>query len=78
MNATPLGAAGAALMFREGETSAAELAQALRDIISSPARRAQMAAAARSQGRPGAAAMIVDHCLSLMKELAASKAGPTT
>jgi UDP-N-acetylglucosamine--N-acetylmuramyl-(pentapeptide) pyrophosphoryl-undecaprenol N-acetylglucosamine transferase len=62
LNARAMAEAGAALMLRQAELTAATLADALRPIVSDPARRATMAAAMRRFARPDAAARIVDWC----------------
>jgi UDP-N-acetylglucosamine--N-acetylmuramyl-(pentapeptide) pyrophosphoryl-undecaprenol N-acetylglucosamine transferase len=59
-NARALEKAGAALLFPQAELSGERLARALRELAADPARRAQMATAMKSLGRPEAAAAIVD------------------
>jgi UDP-N-acetylglucosamine--N-acetylmuramyl-(pentapeptide) pyrophosphoryl-undecaprenol N-acetylglucosamine transferase len=59
-NAESLAAAGAAECIREEVLTPGGLADTLRGIVDDPARRRTMAEAARRQGRPDAAATIVD------------------
>lgn len=59
-NAAALVAAGAAVMVRESELNAADLAREINRIFDEPGLRLKMAEAARRQGRPEAAALIVD------------------
>jgi UDP-N-acetylglucosamine--N-acetylmuramyl-(pentapeptide) pyrophosphoryl-undecaprenol N-acetylglucosamine transferase len=59
-NAEALAAAGAAECIREEVLTPGGLADTLRGIVDDPARRRNMADAARRQGRPDAAATIVD------------------
>ena len=67
-NARVLVDAGAALMFREGETDSRSLAEALSSLIKNEDKRKEMAERAKSVARPEAAATIVDHCLEIMRE----------
>jgi UDP-N-acetylglucosamine--N-acetylmuramyl-(pentapeptide) pyrophosphoryl-undecaprenol N-acetylglucosamine transferase len=62
LNAREMAEAGAALMFRQAELTAAQLAAALRPLIAEPARRRAMGDAMRALARPGAAAAVVDWC----------------
>ena len=64
-NARPLAEAGAALAIAEPDFSAARLTDAITQILTDPARAAQMAGAARALGRPDAAARLYD----LVKDL---------
>ena len=59
-NAAALEQAGAAVMIREQDLDAGGLAQQIRGLLDDPGRRRAMGEAARRQGRPDAAAMIVD------------------
>jgi UDP-N-acetylglucosamine--N-acetylmuramyl-(pentapeptide) pyrophosphoryl-undecaprenol N-acetylglucosamine transferase len=59
-NAEALAAAGAAECIREEVLTPGGLADTLRGIVDDPARRRTMAEAARREGRPDAAATIVD------------------
>jgi UDP-N-acetylglucosamine--N-acetylmuramyl-(pentapeptide) pyrophosphoryl-undecaprenol N-acetylglucosamine transferase len=61
-NAREMAEAGAALMLRQAELTAASLADALRPILAEPSRRSAMATAMRAFARPRAAADIVDWC----------------
>lgn len=62
-NAEALERAGAAIMVRESELQSSKLADAVRGLIEQEDRRRLMALAAREQGRPEAAAAIVDDLL---------------
>lgn len=62
-NAQHLEDAGAAVAL-VGEVTADRLQNALGPLLADPARRARMAAAARSHGRPDAADRLVDVLLS--------------
>jgi UDP-N-acetylglucosamine--N-acetylmuramyl-(pentapeptide) pyrophosphoryl-undecaprenol N-acetylglucosamine transferase len=62
LNAREMAAAGAALMFRQSELTADLLADALRPLLSDPARRRTMGAAMRALAKPGAAAAVIDWC----------------
>jgi UDP-N-acetylglucosamine--N-acetylmuramyl-(pentapeptide) pyrophosphoryl-undecaprenol N-acetylglucosamine transferase len=62
LNAREMAEAGAALMFRQAELTAEQLAEALRPLLADPARRRAMGAAMKALARPGAAAAIVDWC----------------
>ena len=64
LNARAMADAGAALMFKQSELTADELAEALRPLVTDPARRAEMGAKMKSLARPGAAAAIIDWCES--------------
>jgi UDP-N-acetylglucosamine--N-acetylmuramyl-(pentapeptide) pyrophosphoryl-undecaprenol N-acetylglucosamine transferase len=57
-NAQALAAAGAALVFRQGELDGPKLAAAVRELLSDPARLGAMQAATRALARPDAAATI--------------------
>jgi UDP-N-acetylglucosamine--N-acetylmuramyl-(pentapeptide) pyrophosphoryl-undecaprenol N-acetylglucosamine transferase len=59
-NAHALAEAGAALALREKETTAESLGLAVSRLMNDPAQRLRMADAARTLGRPDAAAAIVD------------------
>jgi UDP-N-acetylglucosamine--N-acetylmuramyl-(pentapeptide) pyrophosphoryl-undecaprenol N-acetylglucosamine transferase len=63
-NAEPLAKAGAALIVRDAELTPERLAAALASLLWDQERRARMARAARSLGRPEAAAAVVDLALS--------------
>ncbi len=62
-NAEALEHAGAAIMVRESELGGSKLCDAIRSLIENDERRRTMASAARAQGRPDAAAAIVDDLL---------------
>ncbi len=62
LNAREMAEAGAALMFRQADLTADGLAEALRPLVSDPARRAAMGAAMKALARPGAAAAVIDWC----------------
>jgi UDP-N-acetylglucosamine--N-acetylmuramyl-(pentapeptide) pyrophosphoryl-undecaprenol N-acetylglucosamine transferase len=62
-NAEALERAGAAIMVREAELGGAKLADSVRGLLEQEERRRAMATAARGQGRPDAAAAIVDDLL---------------
>jgi UDP-N-acetylglucosamine--N-acetylmuramyl-(pentapeptide) pyrophosphoryl-undecaprenol N-acetylglucosamine transferase len=62
LNARELAEAGAALMFRQAELTADQLADALRPLVADPARRAEMAARMKARARPAAAATVIDWC----------------
>jgi UDP-N-acetylglucosamine--N-acetylmuramyl-(pentapeptide) pyrophosphoryl-undecaprenol N-acetylglucosamine transferase len=62
LNAREMAEAGAALMFRQAELTAEQLAEALRPLLADPARRRAMGAAMKALARPGAAAAVVDWC----------------
>jgi len=62
INARELADAGAALMFRQAELTADQLAEALRPLVTDPARRAEMGARMKARARPGAAATVIDWC----------------
>ena len=64
LNARAMADAGAALMFRQAELTASELADALRPLVTDPARRAEMGAKMKALARPAAAAAIIDWCES--------------
>lgn len=63
-NAIALEQAGAAIVIREQALTVDGLAQTVNGLIDDPDRRRSMAEAARSQGRPEAAAAIVDDLCS--------------
>jgi len=69
-NAVAVQAAGAAMMIEEKQLTAEKLLAALREIVESPERRRQMAAAARALAKPRAADDIVDFCISLAERQA--------
>jgi UDP-N-acetylglucosamine--N-acetylmuramyl-(pentapeptide) pyrophosphoryl-undecaprenol N-acetylglucosamine transferase len=62
INAREMADAGAALMFRQSELTAARLADAVRPLLDSR-KRADMAAAMKALAKPRAAAAVVDWCL---------------
>jgi UDP-N-acetylglucosamine--N-acetylmuramyl-(pentapeptide) pyrophosphoryl-undecaprenol N-acetylglucosamine transferase len=62
LNAREMADAGAALMFKQSELTAARLAEALRPLVSDRARRAEMGAKMKALARPGAAATVADWC----------------
>jgi UDP-N-acetylglucosamine--N-acetylmuramyl-(pentapeptide) pyrophosphoryl-undecaprenol N-acetylglucosamine transferase len=62
LNARAMADAGAALMFRQSELTADKLADALRPLLTDPARRAEMGAKMKSLARPAAAAAVIDWC----------------
>ena len=64
INAREMAEAGAALMFRQSELTADQLAEALRPLLTDPARRAAMGAKMKSLARPAAAATVIDWCES--------------
>lgn len=64
VNAREMATAGAALMFRQAELTAAQLADALAALIGDPAALSRMAAAMRQLGKPRAAAEIIDWAAS--------------
>jgi UDP-N-acetylglucosamine--N-acetylmuramyl-(pentapeptide) pyrophosphoryl-undecaprenol N-acetylglucosamine transferase len=68
VNAREMAARGAALMLRQAELTADLLADALRPLLTDPARRASMAAAMKSLAKPEAAATIVAWCESQRQE----------
>ena len=61
-NARPLVDAGAALSFREGDTTPERLADELSALLADGSRRARMAGAMAARGRPDAAARILEEC----------------
>ncbi len=67
-NAEVLVGAGAAEMIRQKDLTGALLAGRLLGLARDPARRASLAAAARTLARPGAAVAIVDRALELVAE----------
>ena len=62
LNAREMAEAGAALMFRQAEVTAEQLADALRPLLADPGRRRTMGAAMKALAKPGAAAAVVDWC----------------
>ncbi|HEU4728659.1 MAG TPA: glycosyltransferase, partial [Kofleriaceae bacterium] len=64
LNAREMADAGAALMFRQSELTADKLADALRPLVTDAARRAGMGARMKALARPGAAATVIDWCVS--------------
>lgn len=62
LNARAMADAGAALMFKQAELTADQLAAALRPLLTDPARRAAMGAKMKALARPGAAATVIDWC----------------
>ena len=71
LNAREMADKGAALMFRQAELTADALADALRPLLSEPARRAEMGAAMKSLAQPGAAAAVIDWCEAQLKTVPA-------
>jgi UDP-N-acetylglucosamine--N-acetylmuramyl-(pentapeptide) pyrophosphoryl-undecaprenol N-acetylglucosamine transferase len=67
-NAEALERAGAAIMVRESELSGPKLADVTRALLEHDDRRRTMALAARAEGRPEAAAAIVDDLLEWLGE----------
>jgi len=65
-NAKALESAGAATHLPESRLTPAALADAVMGILSTPGRHAEMAAAARRRGRPGAADAIAGQLISLL------------
>lgn len=59
-NASALAHAGASVCFAESDLTSDSLSEAIKQLIDSPDSRSKMAMAARSLGRPEAAAAIVD------------------
>lgn len=66
INARALVAAGAALMFRESELDGKKLADAVRTLVSEPAKLRKMERQAGLLGRPEAAKELADVCVQLM------------
>jgi UDP-N-acetylglucosamine--N-acetylmuramyl-(pentapeptide) pyrophosphoryl-undecaprenol N-acetylglucosamine transferase len=64
LNARELAEAGAALMFKQSELTADKLAEALRPLLTDPARRADMGTKMKARARPAAAATVIDWCES--------------
>jgi UDP-N-acetylglucosamine--N-acetylmuramyl-(pentapeptide) pyrophosphoryl-undecaprenol N-acetylglucosamine transferase len=64
INAREMAQAGAALMFKQSELTAATLAEALRPLVSDAGRRAEMGARMKALARPRAAATVIDWCES--------------
>lgn len=62
INAREMADAGAALMFKQSELTSDKLADALRPLLTDPARRAAMRAKMTALARPGAAATVIDWC----------------
>jgi UDP-N-acetylglucosamine--N-acetylmuramyl-(pentapeptide) pyrophosphoryl-undecaprenol N-acetylglucosamine transferase len=71
INAREMAEAGAALMFRQSELTAELLAEALRPLLTDPARRDAMGAKMKALARPGAAATVIDWCMSQLPPHAA-------
>ncbi|MET7845385.1 glycosyltransferase, partial [Streptomyces sp. NPDC005356] len=65
-NATHLAETGAALALI-GEATSERLRKAVSPLLADPARRTEMAARARAQGRPDAAERLVDLVLSVAR-----------
>jgi UDP-N-acetylglucosamine--N-acetylmuramyl-(pentapeptide) pyrophosphoryl-undecaprenol N-acetylglucosamine transferase len=63
-NAEALERAGAAIAIRESALTPESLRESVRALLTDPARRTRMAEAARTHGRPDAAAAIVDDLLA--------------
>jgi UDP-N-acetylglucosamine--N-acetylmuramyl-(pentapeptide) pyrophosphoryl-undecaprenol N-acetylglucosamine transferase len=66
-NAREMTEAGAAVMFRQAELTAAILGTKLGELLRDPDRRAQMGSAMKALARPGAAATVVDWCVAQTK-----------
>jgi UDP-N-acetylglucosamine--N-acetylmuramyl-(pentapeptide) pyrophosphoryl-undecaprenol N-acetylglucosamine transferase len=66
-NAEVLERAGAACMILDRDLDGARLATALRPLLEDAGRRARMASASRSVGRPDAAERVADECMSLFR-----------
>lgn len=64
INAREMADAGAALMFRQADLTPEKLGEALRLLLADPARRAEMGAAMKALAKPGAAAAVVEWCVS--------------
>jgi len=62
INAREMADAGAALMFRQAELTADQLAAALRPLVTDAARRDEMGARMKALARPTAAATVIDWC----------------
>ncbi|HEY0250631.1 MAG TPA: glycosyltransferase, partial [Kofleriaceae bacterium] len=60
LNAQEMADKGAALMFEQAQLTAEKLAAALRPLVESPVKRAEMASAMKQLAKPGAAAAVVD------------------
>ncbi len=60
LNAREMADKGAALMFRQADLTAAKLVDALRPLLTDPARRADMGAAMKSLAKPAAAGTVID------------------
>lgn len=75
-NAEALARAGAAVSIRESALTPERLCDELRALLVDPARRARMAEAARSHGRPDAAAAIVDDLLAWLGDEPAHASTP--
>jgi UDP-N-acetylglucosamine--N-acetylmuramyl-(pentapeptide) pyrophosphoryl-undecaprenol N-acetylglucosamine transferase len=67
LNARAMADAGAALMFRQAELTADQLASALRPLVTEPSRRAEMGARMKALARPTAAATVIDWCESQLR-----------
>ncbi len=64
LNAREMADAGAALMFRQAELTSDILADALRPLITDPARRLTMGTQMQALARPTAAATVIDWCVA--------------
>jgi len=64
LNAQAMTDAGAALMFRQADLTAAKLADALHPLLTDLPRRLAMGAAMKAHARPDAATRIIDWCLA--------------
>lgn len=64
INAREMADAGAALMFRQADLTPEKLGDALRPLLADAARRAEMGAAMKALAKPGAAAAVVEWCVS--------------
>ena len=64
LNARAMADAGAALMFRQADLTAAKLTDALRPLVTDPALRLAMGAKMKSLARPDAAVHVIDWCFA--------------
>jgi len=75
-NARSVAGAGAAVLLPDAELSGQRLASDANALIAQPARRAEMARASRSLGRPGAADAILDAVWDMVGQRGARAAQP--
>ncbi len=68
LNARSLGQAGAAVVIRQDKLTGATLADAIRSLVQGPKELATMKEKARRFGRPGAAGMIAENFLKMIKK----------